>query len=158
MAENIAYARPEATEQEIIAAAKAANAHEFISQMPQGYATRVGERGMRLSGGERQRISIARAFLMNSPILILDEPTSSVDGRTEAAIMEAMQRLMKGRTAFLIAHRLSTLRSCDVLFKLVQGHVVQKSKEIDETLRAEEQSWLEPASVTLLTEPAGEST
>lgn len=155
IAENIAYARPEAAEEEIIAAAKAAGAHEFITRMPDGYATLVGERGMRLSGGERQRISIARAFLMNSPILILDEPTSSVDGRTEAGIMEAMDRLMAGRTAFLIAHRLSTLRCCDRLFKLVDGNVVQISDEIDLTLRAEEQSWLQSAKVTVLTERGG---
>ena len=156
IAENIAYARPEATEEEIIAAATAANAHEFISQMPQGYETRVGERGMRLSGGERQRISIARAFLVDAPILILDEPTSSVDGRTEASIMEAMERLMKGRTAFLIAHRLSTLRHCDVLFKLVDGNVVQKSAEVAQTLQAEEQSWSTATPIAVLPEPAGD--
>jgi ATP-binding cassette subfamily B protein len=153
--ENIAYARPDATEEEIIAAANAANAHDFISQMPNGYATLVGERGMRLSGGERQRISIARAFLMDSPILILDEPTSSVDGRTEAGIMEAMNRLMKGRTAFLIAHRLSTLRGCDVLLKLVDGNLVQISDQVEDMLRTEEQSWLQSTSVTALTKRTG---
>ncbi len=153
--ENIAYARPDATEEEIIAAAKAANAHDFISQMPNGYTTLVGERGMRLSGGERQRISIARAFLMDSPVLILDEPTSSVDGRTEAGIMEAMNRLMKGRTAFLIAHRLSTLRGCDVLLKLVDGNLVQISDQVEDILRTEEQSWLQSKSITVLTERTG---
>lgn len=149
IAENIAYARPAATEGEIVAAAKAANAHDFISQMPEGYETLVGERGMRLSGGERQRISIARAFLRDAPILILDEPTSSVDGRTEAIIMDAMERLMEGRTSFLIAHRLSTLRNCDLLLKLVDGRVVEQSAEIDRTLTAEEESWsqLDPQSV-----------
>src|SRR5213594_3481147 len=105
VAENIAYARPAASHDEIVAAAKAANAHEFILSLPRGYESQVGERGMRLSGGERQRISIARAFLKDTPVLILDEPTSSVDLRTEAAIIEAMERLMLGRTTFMIAHR-----------------------------------------------------
>src|SRR5215210_1950459 len=105
--ENIAYANPDATSEEIVAAAKAANAHEFITNLPEGYDTLVGERGMRLSGGERQRISLARAFLRDSPILILDEPTSSVDVATQATIMEAMERLMRGRTTIMIAHRLS---------------------------------------------------
>src|SRR5207302_10092735 len=107
IAENIAYARPGASEDEITAAARAANAHDFIVRLPQGYQTLVGERGMRLSGGERQRVSIARAFLKDAPILILDEPTSSVDVKTEAAIVEAMERLMRGRTSFIITHRTS---------------------------------------------------
>ncbi|TAK96941.1 MAG: ABC transporter ATP-binding protein [Verrucomicrobia bacterium] len=124
IAENIAYARPRATESEIIAAAKAANAHEFITRLAHGYETRVGERGMKLSGGERQRISIARAFLKDAPILILDEPTSSVDVNTEAAIVEAMERLMHGRTTFIIAHRASTLKHCDRILRLEQGRVV----------------------------------
>src|SRR5215212_8094946 len=97
IAENIAYANPDATYEEIVAAARAANAHEFITHLPEGYDTQVGERGMRLSGGERQRISLARAFLKDAPILILDEPTSSVDMKTEALIMEAMTRLMHER-------------------------------------------------------------
>src|SRR3989475_8683530 len=109
IAENIAYARPGASEGEIIAAAKAANAHEFIVRLPRGYETLVGERGMCLSGGERQRVSIARAFLKDAPILILDEPTSSVDIKTEEAIGEAMERLMGSRTNFGIPHRASTL-------------------------------------------------
>ena len=96
IAENIAYAPPGASGEEIVAAAKAANAHDFIARLPDGYDTQVGERGMRLSGGERQRISLARAFLKDAPILILDEPTSSVDVQTEAVIMEAMERLMAG--------------------------------------------------------------
>src|SRR5256712_3720226 len=108
IAENIAYAHPAAAHQDIVAAAKAANAHEFIVGLSQGYETRVGERGMRLSGGERQRLSLARAFLKDAPILILDEPTSSVDVGAEAAILEAMERLMHGRTTFVIAHRLTT--------------------------------------------------
>jgi ATP-binding cassette subfamily B protein len=123
IAENIAYAQPGATRDDIIAAAKAADAHEFITQLPQGYDTAVGERGMTLSGGERQRISLARAFLKDAPILILDEPTSSVDLKTEAAILEAMDRLMRGRTTFLIAHRQSTLASCDVRLEVVGGQV-----------------------------------
>jgi ATP-binding cassette subfamily B protein len=125
--ENIAYARPDADIREIVAAAQAANAHDFIVRLPAGYATPVGERGMRLSGGERQRIALARAFLKDAPILILDEPTSSVDMKTEAEIMEAMERLMRGRTTFLIAHRLSTLAGCDMRLEVEAGRVVQVS-------------------------------
>jgi ATP-binding cassette, subfamily B, bacterial len=125
IAENIAYARPDATEQEIIDAAKAANAHDFISRMPQGYGTLVGERGLCLSGGERQRISIARAFLKQAPILILDEPTSSVDIKTETAIVQAMERLIDGRTSFIIAHRPSTLTHCDLFLRIEHGQLVQ---------------------------------
>jgi ATP-binding cassette, subfamily B, bacterial len=124
IAENIAYAKPDATSEEVMAAARAANAHEFITHLPGGYDTQVGERGMRLSGGERQRISLARAFLKDAPILILDEPTSSVDMKTEAVIMEAMTQLMLGRTTFMIAHRLSTLEQCDVRLKIEQGRVI----------------------------------
>jgi ATP-binding cassette, subfamily B, bacterial len=124
IAENIAYANPDATYEEIVAAARAANAHEFTSNLPEGYDTQVGERGMRLSGGERQRISLARAFLKDAPILILDEPTSSVDVKTEAVIMEAMTRLMRGRTTFMIAHRLSTLANCDVRLQIEGGRVI----------------------------------
>jgi ATP-binding cassette subfamily B protein len=105
IAENIAYGRPDASPAEIVAAAQAANAHDFIMALPRGYATPVGDRGMKLSGGERQRIALARAFLRNAPILILDEPTSSVDVRTETVILEALGRLMEGRTVFLISHR-----------------------------------------------------
>jgi ATP-binding cassette subfamily B protein len=119
--ENIAYARPDAQFEEIVDAAKAANAHEFITALPDGYDTPVGERGMRLSGGERQRISLARAFLKDAPILVLDEPTSSVDVVTERLIMEAMRRLMPGRTTIMIAHRLSTLDTCDVVIELDHG-------------------------------------
>src|SRR5919202_209179 len=124
IAENIAYGRPDAGDDEIVAAARAANAPEFIMPLPQGYETLVGERGMRLSGGERQRISLARAFLKDAPILILDEPTSSVDMRTEAAIMEAMERLMRGRTTIMIAHRLSTLAGCDARLEIERGRLV----------------------------------
>jgi ATP-binding cassette subfamily B protein len=156
--ENIAYARPDATEAEILAAARSANALEFISQMPQGFKTQVGERGLRLSGGERQRISIARAFLLDAPILILDEPTSSVDGKTEAGILEAMERLMQGRTTFMIAHRLSTLRQCDLLIKIVDGQIVEQTAEVAKFLSAEEQTWqggARPSLVSTTSEAGG---
>jgi energy-coupling factor transporter ATP-binding protein EcfA2 len=123
IAENIAYARPGASPDEVVTAAKAASAHDFICALPDGYDTAVGERGVRLSGGERQRISLARAFLKDAPILILDEPTSSVDARTEAEILGAMERLMRGRTALMIAHRTSTLDICDVRLELEHGRV-----------------------------------
>jgi len=129
--ENIGYGRPRASQQEIVAAAAAANVHDFISSLPDGYDTEVGERGMRLSGGERQRISIARAFLKDAPILILDEPTSSVDTKTETGIMSAMELLMQGRTTFMIAHRLSTLERCDIRVEIVEGeaHVTAAATE-----------------------------
>jgi ATP-binding cassette, subfamily B, bacterial len=123
IAENIAYARPDASREEVVRAAQAANAHDFILGLPQGYETLVGERGMRLSGGERQRVSLARAFLKDAPILILDEPTSSVDAKTEAAIIDAMERLARGRTSFVIAHREGMLRHSDVLLHLARGRV-----------------------------------
>jgi len=123
IAENIAYARPGASADEITKAAVLANADDFIVNLPEGYQTRVGERGMRLSGGERQRISLARAFLKDAPILVLDEPTSSVDIRTESLILEAMDRLMRGRTSFTIAHRLSTLEKCDLHLELEGGRL-----------------------------------
>jgi ATP-binding cassette, subfamily B, bacterial len=123
IAENIAYARPDANPKDVQAAAVAANAHEFILRLPDGYDTPVGERGMRLSGGERQRISLARAFLKDAPMLILDEPTSSVDVRTEATIMEAMARLMAGRTTVMIAHRLGTLKGCDLRLEIENGRL-----------------------------------
>jgi ATP-binding cassette, subfamily B, bacterial len=129
IAENIAYARADATAQEIVEAAKAANAHDFIVAMREGYETQVGDRGLRLSGGERQRISLARAFLRRAPILILDEPTSSVDSGTESLIIEAMQRLMHGRTTFMVAHRLSTLDSCDLVAHVGDGAVTITEKE-----------------------------
>lgn len=133
VAENIAYARPEASEEDIMAAARAANAHDFIVSLPAGYQTVLGERGMTLSGGERQRVALARAFLKNAPILVLDEPTSSVDVNTEATIMEAAERLMRGRTTFIIAHRTSTLENCDVLLKVERGQpltVSQPTREV----------------------------
>ncbi len=124
IAENIAYAHPDASKEQIVAAARAANAHEFIARLRKGYDTAVGERGMTLSGGERQRIALARAFLKDAPLLILDEPTSSVDVKTEAVIIEAMDRLMRGRTAFLITHRSSALAACDAQLRLELGRVV----------------------------------
>jgi len=125
IAENIAYARPGAGELEIVQAARAAGAHDFIIRLPRGYATPVGERGMQLSGGERQRVALARAFLKDAPLLILDEPTSSVDVKTEAVILDAMDRLMRGRTAFLITHRASALVGCDVRLQLERGRLVE---------------------------------
>jgi len=125
VAANIAYAQPQASMEAIIAAAQAANAHDFIARLPQGYETPVGDRGMQLSAGERQRIALARAFLKDAPMLILDEPTSSVDIRTEAAIMEALERLTENRTSFLITHRVTTLRHCDVLLKIEDGRLQQ---------------------------------
>ena len=124
IAENIAYARPVASEDDVLAAARAANAHDFILSLPQGYETVVGERGMRLSGGERQRVSIARAFLKDAPVLILDEPTSSVDAGTEAAILEALNRLARGRTTFVITHRPSALTQCDTILRIEFGRLV----------------------------------
>jgi ATP-binding cassette subfamily B protein len=125
IAENIAYARPDASESEIVAAARSAGAHEFIAELPDGYQTSVGERGMRLSGGERQRIALARAFLKDAPILILDEPTSSVDTRTEQGIIDAMERLARQRTTFIISHREETLARCDVRLEIDAGEVVR---------------------------------
>jgi ATP-binding cassette subfamily B protein/subfamily B ATP-binding cassette protein MsbA len=128
IAENIAYGRPEASRKEIIAAAAAANIHTFIERLPHGYDTLVGERGFTLSGGERQRLSIARAFLKNAAILILDEPTSALDVETEALLLEALERLMKGRTTLIIAHRLSTIRNADRIIVVHEGKVVESGR------------------------------
>jgi ATP-binding cassette subfamily B protein len=128
IADNIRYGRLNAEMDEIIAAAEAANAHEFITELPQKYDTKLGERGVRISLGERQRISVARAFLKNAPILILDEPTSSVDSRTESVILDALDRLMAGRTTFMIAHRLSTIRHADLILVMQHGAIVQRGK------------------------------
>jgi ATP-binding cassette subfamily B protein/subfamily B ATP-binding cassette protein MsbA len=135
IAENIAYARPEATRQKVIAAAEAAAADGFIQRLPQGYDTVIGERGATLSGGEKQRLSIARALLKDAPVLILDEPTSALDAETELTLLEAMDRLMQGRTTFVIAHRLSTVRSADRIVVLEQGRVVEVGSH-DELLHA----------------------
>jgi ATP-binding cassette subfamily B protein/subfamily B ATP-binding cassette protein MsbA len=125
IAENIGYARPGATLDEIHAAARAANAHDFIVGLPDGYETVLGERGARISGGERQRLALARAFLKDAPILILDEPTSSIDSRTEAGILEALERLTRGRTTVIAAHRLSTVRSATRVLVLDHGRLVE---------------------------------
>ncbi|MEO6033163.1 MAG: ATP-binding cassette domain-containing protein, partial [Burkholderiaceae bacterium] len=125
VAENIAYGKPDATRAQIVAAARAANAHEFILRLPQGYDSRVGERGQGLSGGERQRISIARALLIDPRILILDEATSSVDTETEREIQRALDNLVQGRTTIAIAHRLSTLRRADRLVVMERGVIVE---------------------------------
>lgn len=123
--ENIAYGRPDATEQQIFEAARAANAHEFINQLPDGYESRVGERGVQLSGGQRQRISIARAILKNPRILILDEATSALDSESESLVQQALERLMAGRTCFIIAHRLSTVRNANRIVVLQAGKMVE---------------------------------
>jgi ATP-binding cassette subfamily B protein/subfamily B ATP-binding cassette protein MsbA len=125
IADNIAFGRPQARRSEIEAAARAANAHPFIERLPQGYDTVIGERGATLSGGERQRLAIARAILKNAPILILDEPTSALDAETEHLIMESLERLMEGRTTFVIAHRLSTVRRADRIAVLQDGRIME---------------------------------
>jgi ATP-binding cassette subfamily B protein len=134
VAENIRFAQPNATMEEVIAAATAAKAHDFVTNLPNGYDTLVGERGMKLSGGERQRISLARAFLKNAPILILDEPTSSLDVHTEAAILDTIQELMKGRTTLMIAHRPSTLRDCNMILVLEDGRVSRMTTEVESVI------------------------
>jgi ATP-binding cassette subfamily B protein/subfamily B ATP-binding cassette protein MsbA len=126
IAENIAYGRPGAGRAEIEAAARAANAHEFVSRLPDGYETVVGERGATLSGGERQRIAIARALLKDAPLLVLDEPTSALDAETEQSLLEALDRLMAGRTTLVIAHRLSTIRRADQILVLRDGQITER--------------------------------
>jgi len=133
--ENILYGKLDATEPELLAAARAANCHDFISQLPEGYDTRVGERGVKLSVGEKQRVSIARALLKNAPILILDEATASVDTGTERLIQEALERLVTGRTSFVIAHRLSTIRDADQILVLRHGEIIERGTH-DELLDA----------------------
>ncbi|MFF0946617.1 ABC transporter ATP-binding protein [Rhizobium leguminosarum] len=126
LAENIAYSRPNASRREIEQAAKQASAHDFILDLPKGYETLVGERGVKLSGGERQRVAIARAFLADAPVLILDEATSSLDSESEVQIQQAMERLMNGRTTLVIAHRLSTVRALDRLLVFDKGNIVEE--------------------------------
>jgi ABC-type multidrug transport system fused ATPase/permease subunit len=126
--ENILFGNPKALEEEIQNAAKIANAHEFITQLPNGYDTLIGERGVKLSGGQRQRLSIARAVLKNTPILILDEATSSVDTETELLIQEALERLMVGRTTIIIAHRLSTVRNADKIVVMEGNQITEVGK------------------------------
>jgi ABC-type multidrug transport system fused ATPase/permease subunit len=131
--QNIAFGRPNATREEIVAAAQLANADEFIARMPKGYDTMVGERGSTLSGGQRQRIGIARVMVRNSPILLLDEPTAALDSESEKAVIEALERLMKGRTVITIAHRLSTIRDADKII-VISGGVVAESGNHDELM------------------------
>ena len=129
--ENILFGRLEASEEEMISAAKIANAHQFIADLPSGYDTLIGERGVKLSGGQKQRLSIARAVLKNAPILILDEATSAVDTQTELLIQQAIERLMTGRTTVIIAHRLSTIRNADCIVVLEGKRIVQMGKHAD---------------------------
>jgi ATP-binding cassette subfamily B protein/subfamily B ATP-binding cassette protein MsbA len=126
IAENIALGRPDAPREEIVAAAEAANAHTFVERLPEGYDTLIGERGATLSGGEKQRLSIARAFVKDAPLLILDEPTSALDARTEGLLLDALERLMKGRITLVIAHRLSTIRGADEILVLDEGRIVER--------------------------------
>ena len=122
---NILLGKPDATEEEVIAAAKAANAHDFIMNLPEGYDTKVGERGVKLSGGQKQRVAIARVFLKNPPILILDEATSALDLESEHLIQEAMEELAKDRTTFIVAHRLSTITHADRIILIEHGRIVE---------------------------------
>jgi subfamily B ATP-binding cassette protein MsbA len=124
--DNIKYGRPDATQEQILAAAEAANAHEFIAKLPDGYATVVGERGTKLSGGQRQRIAIARAILKDPRILIFDEATSALDTQSERLIQQAMERLMQNRTSFIIAHRLSTIQQADIILVMEEGRLAEK--------------------------------
>jgi ATP-binding cassette subfamily B protein len=124
--DNIRYGTPNATEEEIILAAKRANIHDFISTLPSGYDTEVGERGVKLSGGQKQRVSIARAFLKNPPILILDEATSALDNMTEMQIQSALQQLSTGRTTLVVAHRLSTVKNADEILVVTDGKIAQR--------------------------------
>jgi len=137
---NIAYGNPEASDEEVEAAAKAAFAFDFVESFPDGFATSIGELGGRLSGGEKQRICIARALLKNAPILILDEATSSLDAESEMLVQKALENLMKGRTTFVIAHRLSTIKNADRIIVIVDGQIVEQGKH-DSLLRAEGEYW-----------------
>jgi subfamily B ATP-binding cassette protein MsbA len=124
--ENIAYGRPSATADEIVAAATIADAHEFITMMPKGYDTLVGDRGLTLSGGQRQRIGIARAVIRNSPVLILDEPTASLDAETESSVIEALERAMQGRTVIMVTHRLSILQGACCIIVMKDGRIAER--------------------------------
>ena len=123
--DNIRYGRPDATEAEIVAAAQNANAHEFIMNLPEGYDTNIGQRGIKLSGGQKQRLSIARVFLKNPPILIFDEATSALDNESERVVQESLEKLAKGRTTFVIAHRLSTIRNAQKILVLTENGIAE---------------------------------
>jgi ATP-binding cassette, subfamily C, bacterial CydC len=129
--ENLSLARPEATEDEIVDAARQAQLHSFVAALPEGYDTWIGEQGLRLSGGERQRLAIARAILQDAPFLILDEPTSNLDALTEREVMDALHRLMEGRTALIISHRLVGLEGVDEILVLRAGRVVERGSHLD---------------------------
>jgi ATP-binding cassette subfamily B protein len=133
--DNIRYGRPNATDEEVVEAAKAVGAHDFIISLPKGYSTEVGERGSRLSMGQRQLICLARALLADPRILILDEATSSVDAYTEQLIQKALKKLLDGRTSFIIAHRLPTVRNADVIFVIDRGRIVESGKHDELILR-----------------------
>lgn len=165
VAENIAYGRPDASRAEIVAAAAAANADAFIRRLPEGYEEEIGEHGSTLSGGEKQRLSIARAFLKNAPVLVLDEPTSALDARTEALLLDALDRLMKGRTTFIIAHRLSTIRRADRILVLDQGALIEQGTHADlmardglyATLYRQQMDRRRPAVDVLVARPGAEA-
>jgi ATP-binding cassette subfamily B protein len=129
--ENIRYGRPEASETEVIAAARAAQADDFIRELPQGYQTFLGERGVRLSGGQRQRIAIARAILKDAPLLLLDEATSALDTESERLVQQALETAMRGRTTIVVAHRLSTVQRADLIVVMDQGRIVEQGRHAD---------------------------
>ena len=131
LAENIRYGRLDATDADVEAAARAANAHEFVDTFPEGYATPVGERGIKLSGGQRQRVAIARALLRDPAILLLDEATSALDAESERLVQEALETLMKGRTTFVIAHRLATVRDAERILVLDRGRIAERGTHDD---------------------------
>jgi ABC-type multidrug transport system fused ATPase/permease subunit len=160
--ENIGYGRVGASLADIEEAARRAQAHEFIRALPQGYDTVLGERGVNLSGGQRQRLSIARAFLKDAPILILDEPTSALDSQTEQALLICMRELMRGRTTFIIAHRLSTVRRANTIVVLDRGRIVEQGSH-DELLQQDalyarmyRAQWGEPNGQNLMDETVSE--
>ena len=129
--ENIAYGKPNASDDEIVAVARRANAHDFISEFPDGYDTVIGERGLRLSGGQKQRVAVARAMLKDAPLLILDEATSALDTKAERSVQAGLEELMKDRTTLIIAHRLSTIADVDTIFTLEKGKVVESGSPLE---------------------------